>query len=90
MPEYYMPMPDPRDKENNDNKGPIFLFIILVVTFIIFTLSSCSSKPKFDYYMQLHDNNIYLIDKKGDTIYKEQMNWNTPNQLQLALIKDNL
>ena len=90
MPEYYMPMPDPRDEENNDNKRPIFLFIILVVTFIIFTLSSCSSKPKFDYYMQLDKDVIYLIDKKGDTIHREQMNWDTPNKLQQSLIKDNL
>ena len=51
-----------------------------------------TNKPavSFDYYMQLDKDTIYLIDKSGNTIHKEQMNWKTPNKLQLALIRDNL
>ena len=40
--------------------------------------------------MQLDKDVIYLIDKKGDTIHREQMNWDKPNQLQQSLIKYNL
>ena len=67
--------------------------LLIAITVIVTVILICNyyvDKPKFDYYMQLDKDVIYLIDKKGDTIHIEQMNWDTPNKLQQSLIKDNL
>ena len=74
------------------NTVAVLILIIITVSILVFTFREPvkTYTGKFDYYMQLDDDTIYLIDKKGDTIHREQMNWDKPNQLQQSLINDNL
>lgn len=66
------------------------LACVTIVLLLNLTIKLDGKKIKYDYYLQLDKDTVYLIDKKGDTIHREQMNWETPNTLQQSLIKDNL
>ena len=71
----------------------ITLTLLACVTIVLLlnsTIRLDGNKIRYDYYLQLDKDAVYLIDKKGDTIHREQMNWDKPNQLQQSLIKDNL
>ena len=77
------------------NTMAVIILITLTVVILVYTFKEPQPPVKtytgkFDYYMQLDNDTIYLIDKKGDTIHREQMNWDKPNQLQQSLINDNL
>ena len=57
---------------------------------IAIVMSKSDKQIKFDYYLQLENESIYLIDKKGDTIHSEKVDWVNPTKFQQVLIKDNL
>ena len=45
---------------------------------------------KYDYYLEMNQDSIYIIDKTGDTIHSEKYNDVNPTPLQQSLNKDNL
>lgn len=45
---------------------------------------------KYDYYLEMNQDSIYIITKQGDTIHSEKYNDVNPTPLQQSLNKDNL
>lgn len=45
---------------------------------------------KYDYYLEMNQDSIYIITKQGDTIHTEKYNDVNPTPLQQSLNKDNL
>ena len=75
-------------------KSSMLIGIIMVVIGLSWLVSILHriNTPKFDYYLQLDKDQVYLIDKKGDTIHQETMDWKLEEtgKLQQSIIKDNL
>lgn len=77
------------------NKSIILIMIMAIIIGFSCLVSNSDNKvytPKFDYYLQLDKDQVYLIDKKGDTIHKETADWklNESCKLKKSIIKDNL
>lgn len=74
------------------NTVAVLILIIITVSILVFTFREPvkTYTGKFDYYMQLEKDTIYVIDKKGDTIHHDNVDNINPTKFQQALDNDNL
>ena len=71
------------------------LAILALLTGAYISLECMKIEPviktiKYDYYLEINKDSIYIIDKTGDTIHSEKYNDVNPTPLQQSLNKDNL